>query len=74
MLVLKALGTTLALSTAGGAGTRHVFSHPGELQVAQVVELVQLNCGLQLQVPGSQMGLQGVEPGWREERGETGAR
>lgn len=40
VLAAKALGTAGAW---GGAGTGHVLSHPSELQVAHLVELIQLH-------------------------------
>ena len=42
MLVAKSLSTIQASGGAGGAGSGHVLSHPSELQVAQLVEPVQL--------------------------------
>lgn len=51
VLALKSLGIMPALGRAGGTGTGHMLSHPCELQVAKEVKLVQLNPGLQLQVP-----------------------
>ena len=73
MLVEKAGGTVWVLSRAG-AGRGHVLCHPHELRAAQVVEVVQLNRGLQLPSPAGQMLLQGLEPGWTEqpERPGTG--
>lgn len=68
MLILKALGTSPALGTTGSTGTGHMLSHPGELQVAHVVKLVQLNRGLQLHVLGSQVALQGLKSEEREKR------
>ena len=65
MLVEKAVGTIWVLSRAG-AGRRHVLCHPCELCVTQVVEVVQLNRGLQLPSSGGQMSLHGLEPGWTE--------
>lgn len=71
MLVEKAVGTIWVLSRTG-AGHRHMLCHPRELRVAQVVEVVQLNRGLQLPSPGGQMSLQGLEPGWTEETERLG--
>ena len=71
VLVEKAVGTIWALSRAG-AGRGHVLCHPHELRVAQVVEVVQLNRGLQLPSPAGQMSLQGFEPGWTEETERLG--
>lgn len=65
MLALQALGT---IQASGGAGPRHVLSHPSELHVAQLVEVAHLNRGLQLQAPGGHMSLQGLEPGGRQKR------
>lgn len=65
---MKAEGITQALDGAGRACTGHVLSYPRELCGAQVVELVQLNRGLQLQVPGGQVSLQGLQPEWRQEK------
>lgn len=68
MLAAKAQGITQALGGAGRAYAGHVLSHPRELRGAQVAELVQLNGGLQLQTPGGQAALQGLQPEWRQKR------
>lgn len=72
MLTLKALDIAVAMGRVGGAGAGHVLSHPCEFQVAKAVELVQLNGGLQLHVPGGQHALQGLEPGRRRKDEEAG--
>lgn len=62
MFAMKAQGIIQALDGPGRACTGRVLSYPCELCGAQVVELVQLNRGLQLQTPGGQMSLQGLQP------------
>lgn len=68
MLAAEAQGITQALGGVGRAYAGHVLNHPRELHGAQVVELVQLNRGLQLQTPGGQTSLQGLHPEWRQKR------
>ena len=63
MLVEKVVGIIWVLSRAG-AGHGHVLCYPHELRVAQVVEVVQLNRGLQLPSPAGQMFLQGLVEQW----------
>lgn len=65
MPVAKALDTGPALNRARAG---HVLCHPQKLQVAQVAEPAQLHRGLQMQAPGGQVSLQGLEPGWEEKR------
>lgn len=73
MLAEKTVGD-IQVFLGASAGCRHVFCHPSELHVAQVVEVVHLNGGLQLQSPGGQTSLKGLEPGWREQMGDAGDR
>ena len=73
MLAEKTVGT-IQVFIGASAGCRHMLCHPSELHVAQVVELVQFNGGLQLQLPGGQTSLKGLEPGWREQMGDAGDR
>lgn len=68
VLVAKAQGIIQTRGGAGRACTGHVLSYPRKLHGAQVVELVQLNRGLQLQTPGGQTSLQGLQPKWRQKR------
>lgn len=73
MLVEKA-GAPSQNSRAG-AGRGHVLCHPHEPAPAQVVEVVQLNRGLQLPSPAGQMLLQALNlGGQRSQKGREQVR